>query len=225
MSAETGGITETERKYQVTPDFAVPDLSGLPGVSAVTEPVTHQLTAVYFDTTGFRLASAHITLRRRTGGTDAGWHLKLPAGADTRREVHAPLGTQPSTVPEQLASLVSEWSGDQAPHPIAQLATSRTVRCLTDAAGRVLAEVADDHVTGSLPGAAAPAHREWPVASTWREIEVELGLGPAAPGGGAAVSGGFQTRPLAGSRGYRGTGTQRRPGHRSLSTSPTGRGR
>lgn len=178
MSAETGGITETERKYQVTPDFAVPDLSGLPGVSAVTEPVTHQLTAVYFDTTGFRLASAHITLRRRTGGTDAGWHLKLPAGTDTRREVHAPLGTQPSTVPEQLASLVSEWSGNQALHPIARLATTRTVRCLADAAGRVLAEVADDHVTGSVPGAAAPAHREWLVASTWREIEVELGLGP-----------------------------------------------
>lgn len=180
MNVETGGITETERKYQVTPEFAVPDLSGLPGVGAVTEPVTHQLTAVYFDTTGFRLASAHITLRRRTGGTDAGWHLKLPAGADTRREVHAPLGTQPGTVPEQLASLVSQWSGNQALHPIARLATTRTLRCLTDAAGRALAEVADDHVTGSLPGGTEPAQREWQVASSWREIEVELGLGPEA---------------------------------------------
>jgi inorganic triphosphatase YgiF len=169
-------MIETERKYQVTRDFVVPSLAGLPGVSAVSSPRTHQLAAVYFDTAGFRLFTAHITLRRRTGGTDAGWHLKLPAGVDTRREVHAPLGTQPGTVPARLATLVSQWSGDQPLVPIARLATSRTVRYLTDAAGRVLAEVVDDQVTGSLP----EAQPDWPVVSSWREVEVELGQGPAA---------------------------------------------
>ncbi|HEY5990150.1 MAG TPA: CYTH domain-containing protein, partial [Streptosporangiaceae bacterium] len=79
MGVDESGTTETERKYEVDADFAVPDLSGLAGIAAVTGPRTHQLSAVYFDTTGFRLAAAHITLRRRTGGTDAGWHLKLPA--------------------------------------------------------------------------------------------------------------------------------------------------
>jgi hypothetical protein len=39
--------------------------------------------------------------------------------------------------------------------------------------------VVDDHVTGSLP-AASPGAPEWTVFSTWREVEVELKLGPAA---------------------------------------------
>jgi hypothetical protein len=34
-----------------------------------------------------RLIRAGITLWRRRGGDDAGWHLKLPLGADTRREM------------------------------------------------------------------------------------------------------------------------------------------
>src|SRR5215472_15205692 len=88
MSAD--GKIEIERKYAVGADFAMPDLSGVPAVASVTGPRTYHLTAIYWDTPGFRLAAAHITLRRRTGGTDAGWHLKLPAGAE-RREVHAPL--------------------------------------------------------------------------------------------------------------------------------------
>ena len=33
------------------------------------------------------LAARGITLRRRTGGSDAGWHLKLPAGPDSRTEL------------------------------------------------------------------------------------------------------------------------------------------
>ncbi|BAS10441.1 uncharacterized protein Rv2226/MT2285 [Arthrobacter sp. Hiyo4] len=37
------------------------------------------LEAVYFDTQTHTLASRDITLRRRTGGVDAGWHLKLAA--------------------------------------------------------------------------------------------------------------------------------------------------
>jgi inorganic triphosphatase YgiF len=175
MSGEPGGKIETERKYQATPDFAVPDLSRLPGVSEVTSPVTHRLTAVYFDTADLRLVDAHVTLRRRTGGTDAGWHLKLPAGADTRQEVHAPLGTPPDPVPGRLAGLASRWSGDRALAPIARLETTRTVRSVLGAAGQELAEVADDRVTGSLPAA---GHHEWAVASSWREIEVELGDGP-----------------------------------------------
>ena len=83
---------EIERKYAVDAGFVLPDLSAVPGVAAVTGPDIYHLTAVYLDTPGLDLAAAHITLRRRTGGTDAGWHLKLPAGTETRREVHAPLG-------------------------------------------------------------------------------------------------------------------------------------
>src|SRR6516164_7150796 len=85
-----GGMTapdsslEIERKYAVDAGFVLPDLAAVPGVAAVTSPRTYHLTAVYHDTPGQRLAAARITLRRRIGGTDSGWHLKLPAG-DRRR--------------------------------------------------------------------------------------------------------------------------------------------
>src|SRR5439155_20415155 len=64
---------ETERKYDAAAGFALPDLAGLDGVATVTRPQTYRLRAIYFDTADFRLATAKITLRRRTGGTDAGW--------------------------------------------------------------------------------------------------------------------------------------------------------
>ena len=69
---------EIERKFDVDEGFAMPDLAGLPGVSEVREPVEHALEAAYYDTPDLRLARARVTLRRRTGGTDAGWHEKLP---------------------------------------------------------------------------------------------------------------------------------------------------
>ena len=173
MSADSK--IEIERKYSVGADFAMPDLSGVPAVASVTAPRTYQLTAVYWDTPGFRLAAARITLRRRTGGTDAGWHLKLPAGAE-RREVHAPLEAGADAVPAELAGLVSGVTGDLPLRPIARLQTARTVRHLLDGTGQVLAEVADDQVTGSLPEPEGAAG-SWQVSSTWREVEVELDQG------------------------------------------------
>jgi inorganic triphosphatase YgiF len=173
MSADSR--IEIERKYAVGADFAMPDMSGVPAVASVTGPRSYHLTAVYWDTPGFRLAAAHITLRRRTGGTDAGWHLKLPAGAD-RREVHAPLEAGTDTVPAELTGLVSGVTGDLPLRPIARLQTARTVRHLRDDAGQVLAEVADDQVTGSLPEPEGAAD-SWQVSSTWREVEVELDRG------------------------------------------------
>ena len=146
MAEDAGGFIETERKYDAEAGFALPDLAGLDGVAAVTGPQTYRLRAVYFDTTDFRLLAAKITLRRRTGGTDAGWHLKLPAGVDSRREVHAPLGRGAGRVPGRLADLVAGWTGGQPLRPIARLATTRRVRRLARRDGEVLAEIADDLV-------------------------------------------------------------------------------
>src|SRR5213078_2110694 len=177
-------------KYDAAAGFALPDLAGLAGVAAVTGPQTYRLRAVYFDTTDFRLLAAKITLRRRTGGADAGWHLKLPAGVDTRREIHAPLG-RGYRVPASLTELVARWAGGQPLRPIARLATTRRVRWLADQDGQVLAEIADDLVSGSLPepgpagetgagtsGPRGPGLPEWREVSRWREVEVELGAGP-----------------------------------------------
>jgi inorganic triphosphatase YgiF len=164
---------ETEVKFEVSPDFVLPDLGGLADGVAVTGPDVDLLVATYFDTADLRLANAGITLRRRAGGSDAGWHLKLPVTAGTRREVRLPLGDEAMTVPPQLASRVSTWIRDEPLQVMAVLETRRTVRRLTGAAGEVLAEVADDVVTGRVPGPKdVPGE-----PATWREIEVELVTG------------------------------------------------
>jgi len=162
---------EIERKFDVDETFVLPGLDGVPGVVEVREPVEHALEAAYYDTADLRLARARVTLRRRTGGTDAGWHVKLPAVAGARRELHSPLGRAAKTPPKAVLEPVL---GIVRRAPAAQVATLRTRRVVTelvDAAGRVLAEVADDHVTGTAlpagPGEAA-------VVTTWREVEVEL---------------------------------------------------
>lgn len=83
---------EIERKYDVDVAMVFPNLAAMDGVDSVAQPRTFQLEAEYFDTPGLDLARSGVTLRRRTGGDDAGWHLKLPAGPDTRTELREPLG-------------------------------------------------------------------------------------------------------------------------------------
>ena len=170
MSGKLTEHLEIESKFDVGIDFVIPDLGGVADGSGVTEPEVRLLAAHYFDTSDLRLIAAKITLRRRTGGPDAGWHLKLPAGAGSRREMQAPLGDEAAGVPPQLASLVAELIGDEPLRVVAVLETQRTVRNLTGAGGETLAEVADDLVTGRLPGPGDDPGE--PV--TWREVEVEL---------------------------------------------------
>jgi hypothetical protein len=172
---------EIEQKFDVDEAFVRPDFGGLAGVTAA-EPVTFHLAATYFDTADERLAGSKITLRRRTGGTDQGWHLKLPAGEDTRRELRAPLGEGDDTVPEGLAARVAAVTEGRPLTPIAQLDTERTVVTLTGSDGTVVAEIADDVVTarrlgGALPGTSAGPDK--PAGLRWREIEVEVPV--AAP--------------------------------------------
>ena len=160
---------EVERKYEVADrGLVVPDLQDLPGVGAVVQPEEQVLEAVYYDTADRRLREAGITLRRRTGGTDAGWHLKLPARRG-REEVTADLGSQ--EVPPELAVLVRSRARQAPLLPVATVRTLRVVCRLLDEAGRPLAELADDSVTASR----LPLEGESPGADlAWREWEVEL---------------------------------------------------
>lgn len=158
---------EIERKYDADEGAVLPPLDDLPGVSRADPPVEHQLEAVYFDTAGLDLAAHRITLRRRTGGDDAGWHLKLPAGPDERREVHEPPGTDPESVPARLLQLVRAVVRDRPLTPVARLRTRRIVHRLRGADQQILAEVADDHV-------AADRFGPEPVSLKWREWEIEL---------------------------------------------------
>lgn len=84
---------EIERKYEATDDNQLPDLTRVPGVSAVIDKGVAELDATYYDTPDQRLAAGALTLRRRTGGDDAGWHLKFPVAPDVRDEIRAPSPT------------------------------------------------------------------------------------------------------------------------------------
>ena len=159
-------MRETERKYEAEPGTALPDLTGLPHVGAVSEPEEFSLEAEYFDTDDLRLLSAGITLRRRRGGSDAGWHLKLPAGPDSRTELHLPLGRGRSA-PAELARLVRVYTRTSPLRPVARIATVRRRRLLLDEGGTSLAEVVDDDVSAQSLGSVTALTR-------WREIEVEL---------------------------------------------------
>ncbi|HWG13606.1 MAG TPA: CYTH domain-containing protein [Streptosporangiaceae bacterium] len=170
MDAATSQL-ETEQKYDAGPDFELPDLSALPGY-AVTAPETFHLAATYFDTDDLRLAANKVTLRRRTGGEDDAWHLKLPVRPGTRRERHLPLSAGTDAVPEEMQAMVAEFTEGQELRPIAQLNTERTIRRLTTPDGQARAEVADDHVSGRR---LARGDRDADTSPlTWHEIEVEL---------------------------------------------------
>lgn len=165
-------MPETERKYEAVTESTEPDLSGLPGVAAIRDLGPAELDAVYFDTTDLRLAVHRTTLRRRTGGDDAGWHLKLPtAAADTRTEVHAPLGQDDRHIPRQLAAEVAVHTRGRPLEPVVRLRTTRRRIHLLDEDGEPLAEIAHDRVTAGHPRAGS---REVPPDVTWTETEVEL---------------------------------------------------
>lgn len=164
---KTARYTEIERKFAVTGDTVSPSFEGLSAVAEVARSAVQQLDAVYFDTPDRDLAAHRITLRRRTGGSDAGWHLKLPAGADTRTEVRAPLGTATDTVPEDLRDIVLAIVRDRPLSPVARISTQRSVEVLHGPDGTALAEFCDDRVTASVIGQEADQQ-------SWREWELEL---------------------------------------------------
>jgi inorganic triphosphatase YgiF len=172
-----GEHLETEQKYDADADFVLPDLAGLGGSAKATRPRRYYLSATYFDTDDLDLSKNKITLRRRVGGTDEGWHLKRPLRQDTRQELRVPLdeGADAAAVPATLAAQVEDLTAGRPLRAIAILDTERTVVTLTDPAGEPMAEVADDRVTATR--LSAPSSEPL----TWREIEVEmLAQSPAA---------------------------------------------
>ncbi|MEV7417638.1 CYTH and CHAD domain-containing protein [Streptomyces sp. NPDC089919] len=149
----------------------LPDLVGTAEIAAAEPQGTVDLDAVYYDTPDRRLAADGLTLRRRTGGSDAGWHLKLPVSPGVRDEITAPLA---DTVPRALAALVRSRVRDGALEPLVRLRSSRDVVHLLDAGGRLLAELSTDAVL-------AERTVDPPATARWTEVEVEL-ADDVAPG-------------------------------------------
>jgi CHAD domain-containing protein len=186
--------SEREAKFEGTGHFDPQDLLRLPAVVQVREEAPEELDAIYYDTAELRLLTHGATLRRRSGGHDAGWHVKLPGAKDSgRTEVHAPLNAgEAGAVPGELLRRVAVYArgGDLA--PVAHLRTHRRRYLLLDERERCLAEVARDVVAAQTLGsrrqsgarAAAPGigrARGGPDdggtrtrITQWSEIEVEL---------------------------------------------------
>ncbi|WP_200812156.1 CYTH and CHAD domain-containing protein [Streptomyces sp. 3213.3] len=158
---------ETERKYEApsADDTSwLPDLTGTDGIASVVDQGTADLDAVYYDTDDLRLAATSATLRRRTGGSDAGWHLKLPLSGDSREEVRAPLSEE---VPDALRELTLSRTRGAALRPVVRIRSTRGVRQLVGSDGTALAELSVDAVRAeSLVGTGTRA--------AWTEMEVEL---------------------------------------------------
>ena len=150
MTISKGDHLETEQKYDADADFVLPSFGSLPelGGRRPADPRRIYLSATYFDTEDLDLIRHKVTLRRRVGGDDEGWHLKLPVRKDTRQEVHASLDDGVAdSVPPRLTARVEDITAGQRLRPIAILDTERTVVTLPAPSGDALVEVADDRVT------------------------------------------------------------------------------
>lgn len=170
---EASRTVEVERKYDVEGDTPLPVWTGLCGVDAVTDGELRELDARYFDTADAALAHAGVALRRRTGGPDAGWHIKGPREGDGRLEIAWPLSEGPlgddGVIPDAVARAIARWTTARLT-PLARIENSRTAYLLTGPTG-VIAEFVDDRVRAT--------DLRQGVQREWREWEVELG--PAAP--------------------------------------------
>ena len=162
----TSSTVEAERKFDADASTPLPELHTIDGVGSVGKPASYSLEAIYFDTRHLALAARGITLRRRTGGPDAGWHLKLPLSPGKRTEIHAPLGTA-ETVPVELMDRVLAYTRGHAVAAVATLTTERTSYALYGHGGERLADFVDDYVR-------AQVSLGDPRESEWREWEVEL---------------------------------------------------
>lgn len=159
---------EVERKYDADADTPLPDWSAVPGIIRVSAGEPRELDARYFDTVDAALARAGVALRRRTGGPDAGWHIKGPRQGDGRLELGWPLDVD-DQMPDAVAAAVAQWTTAEL-QPLARIENSRVAFHLSNAQG-VVAEFVDDHVRATDLRAGRQR--------SWREWEMELG--PAAP--------------------------------------------
>lgn len=162
---EPTSTTEVERKLTVLESFELDDvMDDLAAVGAVNRERRRSLVAVYYDTHDFHLARSRVTLRRRTGGTDSGWHLKLPPvdlDSDAREEVVLPLSAgRPGAVPTALANAVVALTGDAPLLPLATQQTRRTPYVVHTRNGAPGVEIVDDLVTVTEGAEAGTAYRE-----------------------------------------------------------------
>ena len=157
---------EIETKFDVAPDFVVGDLADILAAGDRIETDTVRLISVYHDTSENDLLRSRLTLRRRSGTADTGWHLKVP-GAGFRTELRWPLSGH-DAMPKELRRLIQPFSHGTEVTPRVQLRVDRHRYRIRDNTGTLRFEIADDEVRATGLATAVATAR-------WREVEVELG--------------------------------------------------
>jgi len=158
-------VKEQEDKFDVDSDWVMPQLAELLPDGGRLDHEVRKLDNTYFDTPGAGLRVFGITLRRRVGGSETGWQLKIPSGT-ARTELQS--GSRAKTLPRALAEGVEGLLAGESLDPVASIMTTRTAYQLRNADGELVLEVADDQVESGPPDGESTLH-------TWREVEVELG--------------------------------------------------
>lgn len=160
---------ERELKYEIGAGWTGELPPGLVPDGGRVSTSDKELVSTYYDTGDLALARARITLRRRTGGGEEGWQVKVPSGTarDELRFDDSP------DVPAEVADLLFGVRHGADLAPVVRIETHRVAHAVEDEAGRVLAEVADDTVHAVRMGAEA-------LVTAWRELEIELVEGDEA---------------------------------------------
>ena len=158
---------EVEYKFRIPDDLPLDVIEILGATGMVVTPRSHRsMSAIYYDTTDLNLLRWGITLRRRVGGGDDGWHLKIPTSGDAGQRDEIRVERSDATVPFELASIISPLLRRRELVPMAQVRTERTPFVVSAPDGTELVEVVDDRVTVGQPQSDA--------YSAFREAEVEL---------------------------------------------------
>ncbi|WP_051217835.1 CYTH and CHAD domain-containing protein [Nocardioides insulae] len=156
MSSHSG----PEARFAPGHQAPTPDLLALEGVRETRLQPQVELVADHYDTADKVLARAGVTLERRVGGDDEGWHVEVTATRG-RLETRWPLERSTHTPPKPARDLVSGWTRGHPLIPVATVTVHRTATLLLAENAAVLAEFADDRVTGNTPDGGSVTWREW----------------------------------------------------------------
>jgi CHAD domain-containing protein len=158
-------VEEREDKFEVDADWVLPPITDLVPDGGRLDQDVRRLENTYFDTPGAGLRLFGVTLRRRVGGSETGWQLKVPNGT-ARTELQS--GSRARRLPTALAESVTGLRAGERLDQVATMVTTRTAYRVLDATDELVLEIADDQVESGLPDGESMLH-------SWREVEVELG--------------------------------------------------
>jgi CHAD domain-containing protein len=153
------GQRETTLTFDVPDDWTVLDLTHLVPAGGSVSTDTDRSETTYFDTAGHHLRGRGLTLGRRTGAVDPGWHLVLPDCS----EIRVPVGGR--GVPQELRELLLGVRAGAALKPVARRRTDREVHRIIGSDESVLLELRVDDVTATELG-------EFAVITERREVEL-----------------------------------------------------